>query len=225
MEKNRDILIKALRNLPAYSPEDKVWEKVLTRLNNNVLTHGLNQLGTFDPPDTVWNNISNELTTREKSPSLNQYDPPEKVWENIDSRLTAKEANRVKKQIIRLFQWTSAVAAIFVLGLFIYTYINTNNSNLSYSEEWMEYGDLQSWNEDNYLVEYALVLICEENPIACKSTEFKEMKEELTFLDQSKQTILQQMNKYDTNTELEILLTKIELERSSLIKEMIAITI
>jgi len=218
-------LIKALGNLPAYSPKDKVWEKVSTRLNNNVLTHGLNQLGSFDPPESVWNNISKELTTHEKSPSLNQYDPPETVWENIDSRLTAKEVNRMKRQIIRLFQWTSAVAAILVLGLFIYTSINSNNNSFNYSEEWLELRDVQYWNEDNYSVEYALAKICEEKPIACKSPEFKEMEEELAFLDQSKQTILQQLNKYDTNTELEILLTKIELERSSLIKDMIAITI
>lgn len=215
-------MINALENLPVYSPEDKVWEKVSTCLNNNVLSHGLNQIGSFDPPESVWNQISEELLNRKKSPSLGLYDPPKKVWENIDSRLTVNEENRMRKQIIRMFQWTSAVAAILVLGLFIYTSINTNNNNFSYSEEWMEYRNVQSWNEDSYSIEYALALICEEKPIACKSSEFKEMEEELTFLNQSKQTILQQINKYDTNTELEILLTKIELERSSLIKEMIA---
>jgi hypothetical protein len=89
----------------------------------------------------------------------------------------------------------------------------------------VEIQDVQQWSEDDQSVDQALALICNEKPSVCNTQEFREMEEELSILTQSKQAILGQLNSYDTNTEMEILLTEIELERSNLIKEMIANTI
>lgn len=226
MEKNKKILLDALRNLPDYSPDNKVWVRISEDLDkNSTSTKILQQLSKIEPPENIWDKIDEELTRREKRSILKQYNPPEKVWENIDRNLSIRKTNRVKRRIIQLVKWSSAAAAVFILGFFIFTTVNTNKINFSYSEEWIELQDVQKWDEDELVIEQTLDLICRENPIACKSPEFKKMEEDLEFLNQSKQAILKQLSKYDANTELEIMLTEIELEQTSLIKEMIANTI
>lgn len=225
MEKNRKILLNALRNLPVYPPDNKEWEGILAHLEKNSSSARLPRLSKIEPPKSIWDKIDKELTRREKRSALNQYNPSEKVWENIDRNLSVRKANRVKRRIFQWVKWSSAAAAIFTLGFFIFTTNNTNNKNFSYSEEWLELRDVQKWDEDEQVVEQTLDLICRENPIVCISPEFKKMEEDLEFLNQSKRAILRQLSKYDTNTELEIMLTEIELERTSIIKEVIAKTI
>lgn len=222
MEKNRNILNNALSKLPIYQAEEKVWNSITNHLDQSLSSNKLPQLSEIEPPESIWDNIDKKLSKREKISALTEYNPPEKVWENIDKEVSLKNANHLKRQIFQWVKWSSAAAAIFTLGLFIFNTVNTNNNDFSYSEESLELTNMQNWNDDDLSVEYALALICKENPTACKSPEFKEMDNELTFLNQSKQAIIEQLNKYDTNTELELMLTEIELERSSLIKEMIA---
>jgi len=219
VEKNRNILIDALKKLPIYTPDDSSWEKIKLHLEKDTPSGRIPQLGVMNPPEGIWTNIDHELSRREKLASLNRHDPPEQVWENIAGTLTT---NLVKRRIIRL-AWSSAAAAIFILGFFIFT---TNNSkNYNYSEEWVQIQDVHQWDEDDQSVERVLALLCDENPATCKTPEFKELQKELSSLNQSKQEILNQLNKYDADTELEIKLTEIELERSNLIKEMITKTI
>ncbi len=225
MEKNRKILKDALRNLPVYQPEDRVWDRIEVHLNKSLSLDKLGQLRKFEPPKSVWDNIDEKLTRNEKLSTLPKYNPPEKVWESIDRSLSNGKDNQAKNRIIKLVKWTSAAAAIFILGFFVFTKVNTDNRNISYSEEWVELQDMQQWDEGGQMLENTLVLICEENPVVCKSPEFKKMKADWEFLNKSKQAILMQLSKYDTNTELEIMLTEIELEQTSLIKEMIANTI
>ncbi|NOU47747.1 MAG: hypothetical protein HOO86_11890, partial [Bacteroidales bacterium] len=103
--------------------------------------------------------------------------------------------------------------------------LNSKNKNFNYTEEWMVITEVPQWEEDELEVAEVLNLICNENPRACKSPEFIHMNDELLYLDQSKQAILNQLSKYDKNIELEKMLMKIELQRTSLIKEMIAKTL
>ncbi|HDO28277.1 MAG TPA: hypothetical protein ENH02_09200 [Bacteroidetes bacterium] len=220
MEKNWKILIDALKKLPVYTPENHVWKKIKLYLAKNLASGKMPQLHVIDPPEDVWTSIDHELNRREKLSSLKRYNPPEEVWENIDRTLTTK---LIKRRTVRWLTWSTAAAAVLILGLFIFT---TNiGKNYSYSEEWVQIQDVHQWEEDDQPVEQALALLCSENPATCKTPEFKELQKELSSLNQSKQEILKQLNKYDANTELEIKLTEIELEKSELIKEMIAKTI
>ena len=223
MEKNRKILIDALRKLPVYSPEDKAWEVLSSNLKKAQPSGSMPQLRKIEPPEAIWTNIDNELSHREKLTALNHFDPPQEVWENIDKKLSITKADQGKRKIIQWLKWSSAAAAIVALGFFIFTTIN--NKNFNYSEEWVKIQDVQQWNGDDQSIEQALALICNENPATCNTPEFIKLEKELSFLNQSKQEVIGQLNKYDTNTKLEIILTEIELERSSLIKEMIANTI
>ena len=225
MEKNKKILVDALRKLPVYAPEDKVWETLSLNLKKTQPSGIMPQLHKTAPPEAIWTNIDNELSHREKLAALHIYEPPLEVWGNIEQKLNLRKTQRIKRRTIQWLKWSSAAAAIFVLGFFIFTAINNKNNNFSYSEEWVELQDVQRWTEDDQSIEQALALICNEKPAECNTPEFREMEDELSILTQSKQAILGQLNSYDTNTEMEILLTEIELERSNLIKEMIAKTI
>jgi len=225
VEKNRKILIEALKKLPSYAPEDKVWKEIALHLSKDSASGNIPEMREWEPPETVWANISSELTHREKLSALHRFTPPEEVWENITKNLAAEEKPRKKNKIVRWLVWSSAAAALLILGLFIFTTISHKNSKYSYSVEWVNTEQTTQWQEDDQSVEQALAIICNEKPTACNTVEFKELQKELSQLNQSKQEILNQMNKYEANTGLEIKLTEIELEKADLIKEMIAKTI
>ena len=225
MEKNKNILNEALQYLPDYTPDDNVWNGISSNLNKKTASLKIAQLSSIEPPQNIWDNIDKELSRWEKRSALRRYDPPESVWENIEQNLSKKKTNPTRRRRIQLVVWSSAAAAILLLGFFIFTTNNTKNKNFIYSEEMIELHDVQEWNDDEQIIEQALNLICKEKPTACSSPEFKMLEEDLAFLNKSKEAILLQLSKYNTNTELEIMLTEIELERTSLIKEMIAKTI
>ncbi len=224
MEKNKKILTDALRKLPDYTPDDKLWEAISSSLNQKSASVKLARLSSIDPPDSIWDNLDKALTHREKVSSFRQFEPPATVWENIDHTLSIRKKSRARRRIIQMVVWSSAAAAVLILGFFILTTNNTKTKNFNYTEEIIQINDFQDWNDEEQIIAQTLELICSENPSACSSPEFKTMEEDLAFLNQSKEAILQQMGKYSTNTELEIMLTEIELERTSLIKEMIAKT-
>ena len=225
MEKNRKILLDTLRKLPVYTPDDEIWEALSSNLKETSSLNKMPALSKIEPPEFIWTNIDNHLNRQEKLAALTQYEPPHEVWENIEQGLNDRKHKGVSRRSFQWIKWASAVAALFVLGFFISKAIDNNNSDFTYSEEWVEIRNVQQWTAEDTSVELALNLICLAKPLECKTPEFKELKKELSFLNQSKQEILRQLNKYDTNTELEIKLTEIELERSNLIKELIAKTI
>lgn len=218
MGTNKKILSNVLRGLPGYSPDNKVWENISKHLEKGHIP----KLSQVEPPSGLWDKIDNELTHQEKITALKKYNPPEKVWNHIDRKLSSAKENRKKRGIIKLVQWSSAAAAILLLGFVIFTSINTTDKKLSYSEEWQEVIDIQKWLEDDKDVDRVLNLICTENPKVCNSPEFKKMESDLVFLNKSKDAILNQLNKYSANVELEKTLMEIEFERTNLIKEMIS---
>lgn len=223
IDKNKDILTGALGSLESYSPENSVWEAIEEKLDDKLLNDGVKQLNKIEPPEFIWDSIDNELSKQEKLRNLRQYDPPAAVWEQIAESLGETKIIPITRriQVFRMMKWATGVAAMLLLGLFLFKSITVNKTSISYSEEWIETGDFALWEDEDLEVEAVLEELCEENPTACDNPEFKELKEELDFLEESKQEILNQMSEFDDNTDLEIVLTDIELERNDLIKQMI----
>lgn len=200
MKTNKHNLKKALNLLPAYEPEPEVWKRLNLLLNRSLFSRKLSQLSEYEPPRNTWEKISIELDLREKSSGK-------------------------KKNIIRLARW-SLVAAMFILGFIIYREAaNTSGSKFTYSEEIVSVYEATDWNEDEKEIRKVLTKLCEEHPVVCNNPEFIKMNNDLKYLDQSKQDILNQLNRYETNTRLDQLLVDIELERTELIKSMIAKTL
>ena len=223
IEENKDILTGALEQLKSYTPDNSVWEAIEEKLDDKVLHDGLEQLKHLSPPEFIWDSIDNELSKQEKLRNLRQYDPPAAVWDHIAESLGETKIIPLSQrtEVFRMMKWAAGVAAMLLFGLFLFKSITINKTSISYSEEWIETVDFAFWEEEDQEVEAVLEELCQENPMACDNPEFKELKEELDFLEASKQEILGQMSEYDDNTELEIVLTEIELERNDLIKQMI----
>ena len=223
IEKNKDILTGALEQLRSYTPDNSIWEAIEENLDDQVLHEGLKQLKPINPPEFIWESIDNELSKQETLRNLRQYDPPAEIWDNIAESFSETKIIPISRraEIFRMMKWVTGVAAMLLFGLFLFKSITVNKTSISYSEEWIEIGDFAFWEDGDQEVEAVLEELCQENPTACDNPEFKELKEELDFLEKSKQEILGQMNEYDNNTELEIVLTEIELERNDLIKQMI----
>lgn len=194
MENNREKLLDALHKLPEIQPGNELWVKLESSLNTTA---------------------ENKLFS-----NLRKIEPPAIIWENIDEKLAIRE-HRFKIRI--LVRWSVAAAAVLVLGLFVFTFTGKDHNRLSYSEESLTGQDLHHWHDDDAVIDQALVQICDSKPAACQTLEFKKKEQELDFLDQSKQAIEEQLSQYDSNTELEILLAKVELERTDIIDQMIAI--
>lgn len=223
-EKNKEILTAALGKLKSYTPGDEVWEGIESKLNERVLDEALSRLKPIVPPESVWSAIDNELSKKEVLGRLSQYEPPVEVWNRIEESLGEDKIVSIsrRKRVFRTIQWVSAIAAMLIFGFFLFKSVISTSTTITYSEEWIETGDISFWEEEDVEVEAVLDELCQENPQACNNPEFKELQEELDFLEQAKREILSQMSEYDENPELEIVLTKIELERTDLIKKMIS---
>lgn len=193
-EKNYKILQKALQKLPEYSPGEELWERMEISLHADPLNYIIHKLNKIEPPHSIWEHIDKELAIRGKYSTI-------KLWA----------------------KWSLAAAAILVLGVVIVVAVKSNHKDLAYSEELLLNEDVTRWQDDNAVVAQTLTLICEAKPEVCRSTEFKKMKKELEFLDQSKQAVVKQLNQYNNDPELNIKLTKIELEQTEIINQMVAI--
>ena len=217
MEKNRGILQKALGRLRIYSPDESSWEQLEETMNKKVLA---GKLGEIEPPEFIWDQIEQQLDLSETSGKLQEFNPPERIWNSIEKQLNQKSKSRV------LHLWTRlslAAASILLIGLIVYFSNWRKTAQITYSEEWTETQDLDQWQQDDGLVSEALAVICREKPAACESPEFKKMEQELDFLEQSKEDILKRMNPYDDDPDLAVMLTKIELERTDIITQMITL--
>lgn len=194
MKKNLKILHKALDRLPVYSPVETQWTRLETSLDNLSDGNPVKKLGQFEPPETVWQQIEEKLVRRTRFSR---------------TRLIAK--------------WSSAAAAVLALGFIIFNTLISQKTDLTFSEEYLPGRNTVSWQNDDAVITRAIEQICASKPDICLSEDFKTLEKELEFLNKSKQTILNQMNPYESRIELEQLITKIELEQTAIINQLVDI--
>ncbi len=100
---------------------------------------------------------------------------------------------------------------------------NQKKPILSYSEEIINIEKPVYWQEGDTEISELVNALCVANPLACSyPPEFKAKQKELDYLNEKKSEILNRLNSYDQNTDLQILLTKIELEKNEIVKQMIS---
>ena len=223
MEKNRKILDEALQQLRSYTPDEKVWESVQSKLAEVAMGDGLAKLKSIEPPQQIWDAVANELDKQEKIHQLTEFTPGDEIWNRIDATLNAEEA-KARRQII--YRWTTLLAAAGVAIVLAYFLIipNQQKTNISYSEEVIKTENSGHWQEDDTEISNLLTALCAANPVACNQPDFKAKQEELDYLNEKKSEILERLNAYDQNKDLQILLTKIELEKNEIVKQMISKT-
>jgi hypothetical protein len=181
----------------------------------------VSKLKSISPPEQIWDAISDEKAKQEKLSQLKTYTPDAEIWDQIENSLNA---DAKKKSFIRNFRftsWAAAAAMLILMGYFLIIQ-SKQTGNISYSFEIVETENVNLWQNDDSEIMEALKEICTSNPLACETPGFKEKQKELRFLNEQKARILQNLNTYEKNKQLELTLTKIELEKNDLVKAMLS---
>ncbi|MBP6872511.1 MAG: hypothetical protein KBC43_10935 [Bacteroidales bacterium] len=195
--------------------------------NREILKKALDRMKVYDPPEEVWNAIVKIMQEEDRAPGfrkLTAYSPPDSVWENIDRRLALTDRGKGEKWSITILKWTAAVAAIVIPFVIIFSVTGNREIRTHYSEEWVVMYDIRNNTSNDSLFYDAIDNKCRKKPEICQSDEFLGLKKELDFLDHSKKTIMNRLNKYESGKDLEALLIRIDLEREEILGKLIAIS-
>ncbi len=200
-EKNRHILLEAIQKLPQHEPDVLNWLTIDAELevfeNEDDLQNAVNELPAYSPADSLWDNIENELETdRKKSGRV--------VW-------------------LKRISSAAAVIIFVVAGNFMFNQkAQQERITISYSQEFVE-DDLlkQDWDEDNDAFEMVMAF-CETENIVCTLPEFVILKTELEDLNIAREEVKTALDHYGIDAELIAQLTRIEHDRSYVLKKMIA---
>lgn len=181
----------------------------------------------YDPPEEVWNafvKITGEGDRALGFRKLTVYSPPDSVWDHIARRLALKDRGKGEKRSIAILKWAAAVAAIVIPFVIIFSVTGDREIRTHYSEEWVVMADIRNNTSNDSLFYHVIDNKCRKKPEICQSDEFLGLKKELAFLDNSKKTIINRLNKYESGKDLEALLIRIDLEREEILGKLIAIS-
>ena len=202
--------------LKQYSPNDIIWDNIENELDNR---EKLLRLKYHNPKGAIWETIEGQLENKTTIPCLPRYEPNERLWESIERQLKGKKS-------ILFYNWSkiAAVAIIFCALSYVLNLLLENNvetRTYSYSEEWVVPIDINAWGlEEDGDVTGLLANRENQNPSLLESTDYLELKDEFQNLLSSKQEILNQVNAYEDDSELESILIRIELEKNAIVRSL-----
>lgn len=199
MEKNKNTLRDALRNLPEHRAPAGGFETIRQRVAPEAALHrALAELPTYEAPPQVWVRIRNRL-------------------HGISRR------NRVR----RIVGWSAAAAAMVAVLLMVL--IEPGNEmaegplagTISYSTEVIEEQiDLMAGIDDDQEAYEEILAICTAQPFTCERDHFKSLRSELEELNEAHRELRDAIDDFGTEPELIAQLSDLERERSGLLREM-----
>lgn len=232
-EKNKYTLDQALNDLKGYNPSDSIWDLIDLHLDQSDLDTSLHEaidstVG-YIPPDSIWGNIESGLEKIESESILKDgikqlegYNPPDTVWDNIEKELPSKDGHVVKMSFWKKAMAVAAVGLLFWMSMPYFS--NTEGVEMiAYSQETIELGvEKMNWDEDE--ADFAMVSeLCETGNIACLLPEFKALKAEMDDLNAAKNMLKAEISDFETDDDLLAKLTRIEIERGDVLKQMISL--
>lgn len=217
-EINPEVLKQAIDNLPIHQAPDFNWTAI-DEDPEKALKDAIKGLPTHEAPSFIWDHVEAGLDH-----SFELISPPDALWDKIDEEL---EKDRYFDRVRKIPIWKS-VAAAAAIALFFWTATGTLNpttesSAFLYSEELVDdelnFGEM---DEDEEAFEMINEL-CKEAALVCEQTDFKELKFELDELNDARNEIKEIITSFNEEPELLAQLTDIEMQRSEVLKKMIAI--
>ncbi len=196
----------------------------MNELNQHILEQSLKKLPTHEPPESVWAGIESRLALLE----LSTYEPPAKIWQSIENELVIGKKPLKKLFILRggaRFYWMAAASILLVFTLAGYLFFNKNNHEKIEITVSAEVVDNQLLKNDNNEIESDMAVVetlCKTALPKCENPEFKSLKDELEKLNQSYSQLKSALSDYNTDPDLVVQLSKLENERSSVLRKMIA---
>lgn len=185
--------------------------------SNSILKKALNQLPNHEPSDAIWSTLEKELDGQSKLQTLPTYEPSDGLWAAIETDLPTKRSS-----IFWLKRISLAASVLLILGVFYTKFTATTTVQISYhQEEIKEHLLLNDWEEDGDVVA-EIEAICSAQKYLCSAADFQSLQEELTELEMAKSELKTALDNYGKDIALIAQLSEIELERTSVLKKIMA---
>lgn len=199
--------------------------------NKNILRDALQRLPGHDAPEMVWPKLEADLQLQAaidfNIPLLPEHQPPDWVWDNLNTQIKSAKPGPKKSVLARIWPMWAAAASICLLLCavwFLQPSGSGDDMSIRYSEEKVDNVLLAVVREPEDEAFQLLEEICRQPAPVCKDPEFIALKTELDELTAAKSELREAMGLYETDTELNVQLTRIERERSELLRRMMYLT-
>ena len=202
-EQNKNKLDRAIKQLPSYKAPAKFWKGI---------EWGLDQM-------------QSEEVLQQSIEELPKYEAPDQVWDNIDQQLQQiPEQNEVKLSWFSLATRAAAAAAVIGLafiGMQWLVSVEKETIAYSYSVETVDEQLLNAdWDEDEMAFEM-ITEFCKTQQVICEEPLFRSLQDELEELNTAKADLLLAMEHYGKDAEMVAQITRLEHERSDILKQML----
>lgn len=194
----------------------------MDELNKNNLKSVLERLPQYEPPDTVWQGIETRLPLLE----LPTYDAPDFVWQQIEEQLFVPQKTSKKLNILRGGKFhrlaiAASIALIVSIGFWFFKTQNTEQATISISTEIVD-NQLLKKDFDNEEQAFTMVKeFCKTALPVCEQPDFKILKNELDTLNTAREELKNALGEYAADPDLIAELTKIENERTSVLRQLV----
>ncbi|MBV6653753.1 MAG: hypothetical protein KI786_08360 [Mameliella sp.] len=231
-ELNRNTIEDAIEQLPVYAPPAACWGEISQELDRfsqgSNLRSSIQALPEYAPPASNWQQIAatldqdrQEAPLKEAIQSLPEYSPPERVWNEINREL---RPNRLKPVYVVLAR-VAAVMALAITGWWALKgdYSAPTETTYAYAEETVErsFEAVADWEDANQAMQFA-VQEFKQDPVAQQLPAYSLLLSEWDELQSAKAEIKDMMDRYGADAQLIRQMSKIEKDRSGLVREMIA---
>lgn len=156
-------------------------------------------------------------------PLLPEHQPPDWIWTSLDAQINSPKPGPKKPFVARIWPIWAAAASICLLLCavwFLQPFGSGEEMSIRFSEEKVDNVLLAVVREPEDDAFQLLEEICRQPAPVCKDPEFIALKTELDELTAAKSELREAMGLYETDTELNVQLTRIERERSELLRRM-----
>ena len=211
------------KKLPQYEPPDTVWQNIETRLM-------LRALPTYDAPDVVWQGIEKQLLKVEKpvkrlkilrGVNLRKiFNLPKIATTNLP-KIATTNLPKIATTNLPKIAIAASVALVVSIGFWFFRTQKTVEQTVVVSTEVVD-NQLLKKDFDNEEASFALVeAFCKTATPVCEQPEFKTLKNELDTLNSARAELKNAIGDYAADADLIAELTKIENERTTVLRQLV----
>jgi hypothetical protein len=196
------------------------------------LKYKLAQLPQYEPPDTVWTGIEARLPLL----ALPEYDAPDFVWDNIEQAISLSEnappqllPRPSNLRILRggkmgQLAVAASVALLVGMGWWFMNRQTVAPNEVQFSSEIVDNQLIGPISDEDESAFQQVEAFCETAVVVCEQPEFKTLKTELDELNAAREELKIAIGDYNADADLVAELTKIEQERTEVLKHLVEMT-
>ena len=163
-----------------------------------------------------------ELNLQKGIGQLPEHEPPKLVWESIEVNLV-KHAENAKPRLFWRKRWSTAASFLLLIGASWWAMNQAKTTeSFQYAQETIDVQLLEAdWDEDGEALAQ-IEAICKAKAYTCALPEFRQLEQELEELNEAKSDLKQAIEDFGKDTQLIAQLSEVELERTTILKKMMA---